>query len=449
MHANFGLNTRFTSHMGRFLLGSYLACMVATIASASTADDRLLHSEVIQAWDFGRKDDPNKQGRPRDFKQRTGPEYPAYQQIKIVSKHPENEAAIETIRRNMARLWFAWKQKRYPWKVFPESIPPWIDLLLERDLVDPCLEMRVNGGAFEVQCPIFEMEQSFSYVCDLQMETIELQGFDAFAEILLLDGARKPIRVIQSVKLSNTTPWTSIQVGPIDIKDARVAYGQLKLHVLPQADRGFRGVARVDRIRILKMPQLSLELNQDTHLYQAGSPVEIRCHASGMMGEFPTIKLLLTDHHGQVYLKQDLTIEPIENTPPKAKPSSSSQRTQLVQKKTGWHGTAIWKLPTLEPGFYTVQCELAQQFRYQLPRRTRFCIFNQELVGNGDTRFGWSLPNYQQYIARRKAFLVSCNNAPFVMSNFPSGQKAPIPKVRMNWLGSSIASRRPILISWG
>lgn len=382
----------------RCWLAAASGCMVTGFALASTPEDNPQQMEIIQSWDFGRQDDPNKEGFPRGFIRRKGPGYPAYQQVRIVPRHPEIQPQVERSRRELARLALAWKLKRAPWKVVPESIPSWIDLMFERAVIDPCLEVRINGGAVELQAPRFPIEPAFAYAFDFELQAEALHGFEASIELSIFDRQGKLLKTISSPKATGEQDWRTLEVGPLDIDDPNSAFGQLKLLVLPLPDQGFKGIARFDRIRIRKMPQLTLELNSKSHLYTESSPVEIRCQASGMVGETPVLNLSVTNHLGEVFSRQTLHIEPDTTPLPKSRAKSTKSEHLVDRKKQDWFGSAVWKLPKLPPGFYQVVCQLGDNTRYQLPRQTRFCILNPEFDGLGDARFGWSLPNVAQRI---------------------------------------------------
>ncbi|MFO0922971.1 MAG: hypothetical protein U0905_10860 [Pirellulales bacterium] len=392
--------------------GCCFAFILATSLQASTSDDSsktdTTHSQTIQSWDFGRDEDRNKDLVPDQFRRRKGRDYPPYLKVTIANKHPENKDGAENLRRLMARCWLAYNLKKYPWEVVPETVPPAIDYFLEQSLLDPCLEMYVDGGAIEMNAPLFSIDSAFSYAFEIDMDCTDLEGHVAYAELVLLDAQEKVVDRKPTASISGTTGWQRLQVLPIDITQSNIAFGQIRIVTEPKSKGAYKGLARADRIRVYKMPQLSIALNRPLHLFRVGDPIEVLCSASGLLSGVPNIELQLTDHHDTILQTQSLKITRITKETQKIPKSDSQEKNKVPQPRftssrsnranLGWQGTSKWEAPPLPPGFYTLKCQLARTEEQSFSRQAHFCVLPKEDLNPGDKRFGWSLRGIEDVI---------------------------------------------------
>ncbi len=395
------------------------------LAFATQGDQQ---SQLIQVWDFGRNEDRNRDRWPDVWKRRVGREHPKYLPVQIVARHADRQADADSARRLLARFWLAQKLGKAPWEVVPETVPVEIDQWLEKALLNPCLEMTLDGGAVDVQAPKFPVESSFSYAFEFEMETQSLTGFQARAELVLFDSKDRVVQVVPSPNLQGTTAWKEYRIGPIDIRDEDVTSGQIRIVVEPEAGGGLTGIVRVDRIRIWKMPQLMIRLNQPVAIYRSGEPVQLFCMASGLVSESPTISIEMENHLGETVAKTKLEIPtnaPSKLTSAKLEDPEAESTTQSsnasksggskgsskkkqagennassapIAKRNDWKGEATWEIPELQPGFYTIRCELARSNSYVFSREASFAVLSKNSSDVGDPRFGWALPNIENEI---------------------------------------------------
>ncbi len=203
---------------------------------------------------------------------------------------------------------------------------------------------------------------------------------------------------------TGTTDWTRMRIDRVDISNEKDAMGQIRIVVLPTRKGAWKGQVRVDRIRVLKMPQLSIALNRPIHLYRQGEAVEVTCNASGLIANVPDIELYVVDQYLQTIEQISLPIQQTGKAPlptPSQNPGPSGVK--LASKNSdatvGWKGTAKWIIPPLQPGFYTVRCVLARSTSgIPFTRDTTFCILPKDDINAGDRRFGWSFADRDQGI---------------------------------------------------
>ena len=108
---------------------------------ASTRPGDNSTTEIVAEWDFGAKVDKEPDGWPDKWTRRTGRDFPKFIPIAIHQNAitPEALNDIENFRRFSSQCYLAWEQKKWPWQVIPEKVPPAIDQFLERTVLNPYL----------------------------------------------------------------------------------------------------------------------------------------------------------------------------------------------------------------------------------------------------------------------------------------------------------------------
>lgn len=369
----------------------------ASLESEDTPWDSKQHSRLVQKYRFGRDDDPEKKGWPKGFQRNVDVRFPKYLPMKIVAKHPENQEQVEAFRRLLARCWIAKDLGLMPWEVVPESVPPQIDRFLESmGVLDGCFQIRMDGGAAEVFLPPFKVESAFSYLYEFAIQTEKLDGFVAGCELLLLQNEPKSgeslssniVKVVPSEFTTGDQDWQVIRIQPFQMEGVDATYGQLRFFVRPLERSGFSGTVRFDNVNVWKMPQLSMQLDHPLYLYRTNENVEVRCTASGLRSEIPSIELELVDHMETIVLKKQLRLD--ERIPERTRPMGSSGYLPVSAADASWKGQATWMLPKLDPGHYRLRCVLGKSSDYRFTDEINFSVLDKD--SEGDRRFGWSLP---------------------------------------------------------
>jgi len=173
-------NTIYTA--GRHLTSqAVIVCITAVLASLAQAKD--IQAERVYNWDFQRDNDANFDQKPDDWKRRLDREHPAYIDIRITSRVPEkSQIALEA--QGTLAIWMrTWETRRWQGNYVAESPPPELAKLLDRTLLDNCLEISMDGGAAELVGPTFPMQNRYSYALQAEVSCQELDGHTAWVEL--------------------------------------------------------------------------------------------------------------------------------------------------------------------------------------------------------------------------------------------------------------------------
>ena len=246
-----------------------LACLVTT--SMLYAQGESL--ETVSRWDFGVGEDAKNDRWPDAWTRRNGLEYPKYIPIAITKRASTKEqmAEIDQMRRLYSQWSLAWKLKQYPWKITPETTPREFDRWLELTLINPYLEIQMNGGAAEVLSPMVRIEKESVYGVRGQVfSDCATNDFDAFLTIRFFNEDKKLVFESSSSSITGRTPWQSLAShAQYDYRED-LKWVQIALKVQPRSTTSFLGTFGFDAIELLRAPRLSLSVGHSSRIYREG-----------------------------------------------------------------------------------------------------------------------------------------------------------------------------------
>lgn len=368
----------------------FLAVILYGWSFASTHPDDNTTTEIVAEWDFGSKEDKKQRGWPDNWTRRTGRDFPKFIPIAIHQNAitPEVLADIENFRRFSSQCYLGWQQKKWPWQVIPEKVPPAIDQFLERTLLNPYLRVQMNGGMVEVSSEPIPVDVRSVYFMTARILS-NSTDYEANVKLRFLDNGNKTLFEMPTKFWSGKTGWKSVSTDSQYPYRADIAKIQVVAQVQPKTIKAYRGEFGFDAIRIFRTPRLSLSVDKPLPFYTMGEPVILRCTANGMTSEQPPIEFVLVDHTGRVVTSVKKILSPEESPQPKL--ISSREPQAASRNKVYWDGSCEWKIDDLEPGYYEITTKLGKGKAGGFDLEEQFVVLPNEIPKASDPRFGWTL----------------------------------------------------------
>jgi hypothetical protein len=341
-----------------------------------------IESERIAGWDFGIDEDPKRDGWPDGWTRTTGQNYPKFIPIAIVKDAATSEdlQRIEELRRSAALGMVAYQQGKWPWQVNLESPPPALDAWIEKTLLNPYLNIQMDGGAVELSSPLVEIDSHSLYYATARVKG-DTPDFGASFKLRFLDSGKSKLFDVESKFIPFNKEWSSVATQTNYEFSSDIRYVQAIIGVSPKDAKAYRGKFAFDAIQIMQSPRLRLSVDKPFHVYRPNERVVVQCVATGMNSEQPSIVLSLYDHTGERFYQASQQFVPEEANP----------TVQLSEARPVWHGACEWKLPPLQPGYYQVSTELARGKSGSLELKESFVVVANDGFGRTDNRFGWSM----------------------------------------------------------
>lgn len=372
---------------------SWSVLLFALCGSWLNAQD--LAVDRVQSWEFQRNDlNPSDQW-PKGWKRRQDREHPAYLAIKVVPKNPEALAAASTLN----QLWTKIEKRSWAANYNPELPPSQVTQFMDV-VVDRCLELQMDGASAEVIGPIVRLDPRYSYALEAAVQCTQLNGHEVWLELELLDATSKTVSKSSTESLTGTIDWKRVQCFSVIEDQLDFQFARVRIMVKRNDKRDFRGIVRVDNIRINRVPRLELHSNLKLSVAHPGQECEITCTAVGINNkeDNPRVRFQLLDELGQVVEQKSVPLLPI--TEPRHPSTYGSEPNHYVSTKpsnrraTGLdsaNGQAKWKLQLNTPGHFVARVFLGKHASHIRGKELPIAVVNsQPLESQGP--FGWSLP---------------------------------------------------------
>lgn len=294
------------------------------------------HSVEVFRCDFGEQADKNFDLWPDGWTRLRGPGYPQYVQIGIVAAEPEAN----------------------------------------------CLKIKLDGGAALVSTPATPVAPRFSYVAEANVRTKGLHYDVASLTLSFLDERRNLLEEIESPRLSGTTSWTPLRIGPVAPSSDKARFAVLTFHLRPRDKEDLRGEAYLSGVRLSRLPQLTLRAEGDRPLYFVGDPIKVTTDVSGMSAANNQVVFELLDPYGKVLTqeKQSLATMPL--------PAGGDDKTALT-------ASSSWQPPVPGPGFYRVNVKMVGEDGLSLQRSISLAVVESQAAPDRGN-FGWTLPDAER-----------------------------------------------------
>jgi hypothetical protein len=358
-------------------------CIVATASGPSTRAEDGLAIATIARWDFGSDEDAQADRWPDGWTRLKDTRHPGFIPIQIDKKSVMgvDTTNAERIRRLMAKLYLGLQNQRSPWEIIPETIPAPVEKFVEGTLVDPYLRIDMDGSSAEIYSPKIAVDDDSYY--GLQVEAMSSSDdFLVKAQLRFLDRSGQVIYRTETGTLAGDSDWRRLQTEGAYDAPSGIASIQAVLVVEPRNARATKAVIGFDRIRLVQMPKIRLQLDRVVKIYRPGEDVDVHLFASGLRKGITRVDLFLYDHDGNLIASES------KELPNSQKVYTSTQL--LPQGVSRWEGECDWQLPDLPPGYYEIMTQLKRNSTVFLQDREYFAVVPPAPNPNFDHRFGWS-----------------------------------------------------------
>ena len=391
-----------------------------SIASSRTARADELQAEKTYAWEFQRSEDRNVDQWPDGWRRRTGRNFPAYIPIRIAPRDPESAQVAREAEPVLSRLWLAFQSGDFLKQFIPESTPEPLAQFMDKYVVNSCLSIDMNGGAVQLESPVFALDPRFTYTLDTSLATQALDGHRAWVEMLLLDSRGSVVASAPTPSVTGSTPWCHFTTGSLTSESLHS--GQVVVHVEPLKSSKLTGRISIDEIRLYRMPKLELSIDAPHHVAATNQLVEVTCTVLGVHDARSNVNFTLINHLGEVTDQATAPLTPVRPVGPPPESTGEAEEAQAVmlttaggrrparrstgiteaQKQALRHadradGIAHWQLSVPEPGYYRVVVDLGRAAHHsgsrRVSREASLAIIQDSHVGVGGP-FGWSLPDF-------------------------------------------------------
>ena len=278
------------------------------------------------------------------------------------------------------------------------GFPHFVDIRIRNEpspVGNHCLRIDLNGAAAVAYSPTIEISPLYSYVLEGQLKTEGLNFDRAFISLTLLDKKRQRLSTTYSEKFKATDGWKKIRIGPVVPPNEQVRGAVIGLHLEPNGgsgvadDEDLRGAALFDDIWLARLPRMSLTNESPSGVFVDPAKVQLNCRASGFTQKKPRVVFFLEDVDGKQLAKHECSLATAGTTR-----HAESLLDALSDEPLGRQGTAQWKPPVTEPGFYRVFAEMKDMQHLRAIHRRQKLTFVVVDPQHSEPRgeFGWNLP---------------------------------------------------------
>lgn len=343
----------------------FTTCLIlAALGGATNGSAEPVAAEVYRC-DFQSDVDRNYDSWPDGWTRRRDRDYPDYVHIGIVASPPP-VAGPKPAQRSAGEAIET-----------PSSLPS------DRR----CLAIELDGGAGAATSPQIPVSTRFSFILEVKVRTEGLEHDAARVSLLLFDEAGALLET-HSSKFVQARDWTTVQVGPVAPLDARVKYARILLALQPRdLQEDLTGTAWFDELRLFQVPRMKLRTSALTGLYHQPGSAEVICEVSGVSEANPKVSFELFDHREQSLARETVGVS--------ATPLTAAQQRKAGKTAEPFAGSASWKPPIAEFGFYRVQVTMELSSGAKLKRNVTLAVLRPISIANSG-EFGWSLPGGEQ-----------------------------------------------------
>ncbi len=379
-------NTVATEAYGFLLVTLVVAAFASKVTCAQdqqTLVDQVTRLETAR-WDFSRASDQNFDNWPDGWQRYRGTGYPAYVNVAITARDPDQERQFLALDTGVVRFWPRLRKSYPSLPVLPPSVTDAI--------VDRYLRVELDGGQVKLQSPGVPASRMYQYRFSCRMMTQGLRHDTAHAELVFVDEDGDEIAAHSTTPLRGTTRWDTVTMDLV-----RPPVGAAKMLVRLVVERSEDGLEDIhgtigfDDIRIDRYPQLRVTTDEALGIYALGRPVVATATIMGLPAGASKVQFQLFDSSEQVIAETRLAVRHQAS-------EASGAKTTTTRSP---HSEVTWKLPRLEPGFYRVSASLVGEHASTLATETTLAVVEQLIGGSPHGAFGWTLPTGNEGIAAK------------------------------------------------
>jgi hypothetical protein len=294
--------------------------------SASESADHAPATEAkqIYACDFELAADADYDGWPDRWLRQRGHDYPDYLKIAIERPAPSDSAATSQAQAH-----------------------------------GQFLQIQLDGGSAAATGPAAPVSPLYSFAAEARIRTDGLAHDVAWLELVLLDAHGKVVESYSSPRLSGTSAWQTVRIGPLTTTAAHVRNAALAVHVAPSnVKHDIEGSAAFDDLKLFRLPRMSLRTSSETNLYASLEGAEIVCEVAGISQQHPQLAFELFDHQGKLLAERRLSL-----TTSRKHETGEPQPGPREESPAVFFGQASWQPPLPDYGFYRVRVALRDEAR--------------------------------------------------------------------------------------
>lgn len=261
------------------------------------------------------------------------------------------------------------------------------------------LRIDANGSGAIYYSPPIPIDSAHDYVMEAAVLTRGLKHDAAMVSFSFLDHRKKRVQRILTPPVSGTLKdWAMLKVPPVS-PHSDVKFVVVGCHLVHSENMDLSGSAWFDRIRICKLPALSLASNFETHFRESDSEISIQSRASGLDPTFNdesyayTLHLQVEDVTGAVLDEIDYDLEISDAAGPEGRFETSVQEP--------------WKLPVYPPGYYRVGAALQRNGLTVVRKYTAFAVLNLRGRPPLKGEFGWNLCGGEHHISQQDLLAIT------------------------------------------
>jgi hypothetical protein len=234
------------------------------------------------------------------------------------------------------------------------------------------LLFEMNGGSAEVGSPPIPINTpSYSYVLEGECRLTGLVHDDARVSLRLLNQQGKTLQS-QACTISSqpeNREWQIFSIGPF-VPNPRTTQASFTLQVAPR-DKGqdIRGQAAFRRLRLRRLPRLTVNTSSPLNIYTDREEVEVLCEIAGIPNPRSLLHFELKDHEGRIL---DTFSQPL-----------TAMNDDIVR--------VPWKPSVPDFGFYQVQVRWEGEKKDTLRPAATFVVLRPAPLPKAG-QFGWTLP---------------------------------------------------------
>ena len=256
--------------------------------------------------------------------------------------------------------------------------------------------------------PPWRIHPQFRYVLQGYLKTEGLKHDAAYLSLELSDSQHEPLHSFSSTALRDVPTWQPIRLGPLTSPSPEARFATIGLHLRPGEQADLRGAAFFAGVSLVRVPQMTLEVNSPLHIFTSTTGVEITCRVSGIADPDRTLSLTLLDVADQPADTWQTRLEAQPQLPwPAAAAGESGQPPHPPNpattgpdpaKQQAYAGSVSWKPAIGGSGFYRVRATMHGSGRSTYEQNTTLVVVDPAQQRN-QGEFGWSLPAGDQPLA--------------------------------------------------
>lgn len=328
--------------------------------SDAQVNDRI--SNVFSS-EFSREQDRNADRQPDGWTRKRDREHPSFIRAGINARDAEAMKKAKETEATLARLHHAWTTGKWNPNYVPEIIPPKISAIVDKNILNDCFEVHMDGGAFELVSPRFDIDGRYDYMLEGELDCRDLVSHESVIELRIFDRDGSQVGTYQTASVTGTESWRMVRTSHINTIGEGMLRGEIHLIVQQTAKQYGRGVARFDNIHLQRMPTLTIKTNLPNNITAPKTTVDFACFAAGLSTSVVDVQLTVTDIDGKTILQDSkpLLRQEEASLPPLGRFTATSRKPTTRGRSE--KSFALFSIPFEAPGLYRVHATVGRSNR--------------------------------------------------------------------------------------